>query len=569
MSSPVIVEAIRALIDRRDLTRLEAAAAMEALMSGAATAVQVAAFLTALRMKGETVEELIGLAEVMRLKAVRVRTRGVEAALAGTDREMLIDTCGTGGDASGTFNVSTATAFVVAGAGLKVAKHGNRSVSSLCGSADVVETLGVNLDLTPAKVGQCIDQVGIGFLYAPLLHTAMKHVMPARREMGIRTVFNILGPLTNPAGANAQVIGVYSRTLVEPLARVLAELGTIRAFVVHGADGLDEISTTGESWTAEVREGLVRTSAVRPEDFGVPRAAIADLRGGDREAERRDHPADPGRGSRPAARHGRGQRGRRARGRGAGARLQGRGAAGRPLDRQRRGPRQAGGARPRLARAGPGEGVAVTDAAGPLGAAVALAVASGLSLYGTVFVAGLAIRLGWVQLGPAFASLGALSDPVVLSVAGVLFAVEFLADKVPIVDSVWDAIHTVIRPVGGALLASRALGELSPVAEVLMLLLLGGATLATHAAKATTRLAVNASPEPVSNVVVSLAENGLVALAVWLALTHPLLALGAGLVALALAVTLVVWLGRRALGVLARYRGRGSGRASGGRVGRA
>ena len=211
----------------------------------------------------------------------------------------------------------------------------------------------------------------------------------------------------------------------------------------------------------------------------------------------------------------------------------------------------------------------MTDGAGPLGTAVALAVASGLSLYGTVFVAGLAIRLGWVQLGPAFASLGALSDPVVLSVAGVLFAVEFLADKVPVVDSVWDAIHTVIRPVGGALLASRALGELSPVAEVLMLLLLGGATLATHAAKASTRLAVNASPEPVSNMVVSLAENGLVALAVWLALTHPLLALGAGLVALALAVTLVVWLGRRALGALARYRGGGSARKSGGRVGSA
>ena len=283
MSSPVIVEAIRALVERRDLTRLEAAAAMEALMSGAATAVQVAAFLTALRMKGETVEELIGLAEVMRLKAVRVRTRGeVEAALTGTDREMLIDTCGTGGDATGTFNVSTATAFVVAGAGLKVAKHGNRSVSSLCGSADVVETLGVNLELTPAKVAQCIDEVGIGFLYAPLLHTAMKHVMPARREMGIRTVFNLLGPLTNPAGANAQVIGVYSRGLVEPLARVLAELGTFRAFVVHGADGLDEISTTGESWVAEVREGTVRPAVLRPEDFGVPRATIADLRGGDR-----------------------------------------------------------------------------------------------------------------------------------------------------------------------------------------------------------------------------------------------------------------------------------------------
>jgi anthranilate phosphoribosyltransferase len=284
MSSPIIVEAVRALVERRDLSRLEAAAAMEAIMSGQATHAQVAAFLTALRMKGETVDELVGFAEVMRLKVARVRTRGeVAAGLTGTDREMLIDTCGTGGDASGTFNVSTATAFVVAGAGLKVAKHGNRSVSSLCGSADVVETLGVNLDLPPQKVAECVDQVGIGFLYAPLLHTAMKHVMPARREMGIRTVFNMLGPLTNPAGANAQVIGVYAGSLVEPLARVLAELGTIRAFVVHGADGLDEISTTGESALAEVREGVVRTGLVRPEDFGVSRASIADLTGGDRE----------------------------------------------------------------------------------------------------------------------------------------------------------------------------------------------------------------------------------------------------------------------------------------------
>jgi anthranilate phosphoribosyltransferase len=196
---------------------------------------------------------------------------------------MLIDTCGTGGDASGTFNVSTATAFVVAGAGLRVAKHGNRSVSSLCGSADVVETLGISIELSPAKVARCVDEVGIGFLYAPLLHTAMKHVMAARREMGVRTVFNMLGPLTNPAGANAQVIGVYAATLTEPLARVLAELGTIRAFVVHGADGLDEISNTGESHIAEVHEGVVRSSRVRPEDFGMPRAAIADLQGGDRQ----------------------------------------------------------------------------------------------------------------------------------------------------------------------------------------------------------------------------------------------------------------------------------------------
>ncbi len=284
MTSPIIVEALRTLMEKKDLTRLEAAAAMDAIMSGAATNAQIAAFLTALRMKGETVEELIGFAQVMRQKAVRVRTRGEEvAALTGTDREMLIDTCGTGGDAAGTFNVSTATAFVVAGAGLKVAKHGNRSVSSLCGSADVVETLGINLELPPAKVARCIDEVGIGFLYAPLLHTAMKHVMAARREMGVRTVFNMLGPLTNPAGANAQVIGVYSDALTEPLARVLAELGTIRAFVVHGADGLDEISNTGESHIAEVREGVVRSFKVRPEDFGMTRAAIADLQGGDRE----------------------------------------------------------------------------------------------------------------------------------------------------------------------------------------------------------------------------------------------------------------------------------------------
>jgi anthranilate phosphoribosyltransferase len=284
MTSPVITEAVRGLIERRNLTRLEAAGAMQAIMSGEATHIQIAAFLTALRMKGETIDELIGFAEVMRQKAVRVRTRGQEvAAMTGTDRDMLIDTCGTGGDVSSTFNVSTATAFVVAGAGVRVAKHGTRAISSLCGSADVVETLGVSLDLTPAQVGRCVDEVGIGFLYAPLLHTAMRHVMTARREMAVRTVFNILGPLTNPAGANAQVIGVYSPALTEPIARVLSELGTVRAFVVHGADGLDEISTTGESRVSEVREGAVRNFPVRPEDLGLPRATLKDLRGGDRE----------------------------------------------------------------------------------------------------------------------------------------------------------------------------------------------------------------------------------------------------------------------------------------------
>ena len=297
MTSPIITEAVRTLVERRDLTRIEASAAMDAIMSGVATNAQIAAFLTALRMKGETVEELIGFAQVMRSKVARVRTRGDEVAgraghgvagLTGTDREMLVDTCGTGGDASGTFNISTATAFVVAGAGLKVAKHGNRSMSgltaaSLCGSADVVEALGVNLELSAAQVGRCVDEVGIGFLYAPLLHTAMKHVMAARREVGFRTVFNLLGPLTNPAGANAQIIGVAAASLTEPLARVLAELGTLRAFVVHGADGLDEISSTGESRISEVREGMVRTFTVRPEDFDLPRSSLADLRGGDRE----------------------------------------------------------------------------------------------------------------------------------------------------------------------------------------------------------------------------------------------------------------------------------------------
>jgi anthranilate phosphoribosyltransferase len=283
VTSPIITEAMRALVERKDLSRIEAAGAMDAIMSGAATDAQIAAFLTALRMKGETVEELIGFAQVMRQKVVKVRIRGSELVGAtGTDREMLIDTAGTGGDASGTFNVSTATAFVVAGAGLKVAKHGNRSMSSLCGSADVVETLGIKIELSPAKIARCVEEIGIGFLYAPLLHTAMKHVMTARREMGVRTVFNLLGPLTNPAGANAQVIGVSSESFTEPLARVLAELGTLRAFVVHGADGLDEISNTGPSRISEVREGTVRNSTVRPEDFGLARASIQDLRGGDR-----------------------------------------------------------------------------------------------------------------------------------------------------------------------------------------------------------------------------------------------------------------------------------------------
>ena len=277
----MIVNAIRTVVERKDLSRDEAFAVMDAIMSGQATDAQIAAFLTALRMKGETVEELIGFARVMREKVSPVKTRArVQTSLSGTDREMLVDTCGTGGDATGTFNVSTATAFVVAGAGIPVAKHGNRSVSSLCGSADVVEALGVRLDLPPERVGRCVDEVGIGFCYAPLLHKAMKYVMLARKEIRIRTVFNILGPLTNPAHALAQVIGVYDGRLTEVMAHVLKELGTVRAFVVHGEDGLDEISNTCESRISELRHNDVRTYTICPEDFGLPRARLADLQGG-------------------------------------------------------------------------------------------------------------------------------------------------------------------------------------------------------------------------------------------------------------------------------------------------
>ena len=277
-----ITEGIQKVVAGRHLSRSEAESLMNEIMSGRATHAQIAAFLTALRMKCETVEELIGFARVMREKASRVSPRSmVDAAFSGTDREMLVDTCGTGGDATGTFNISTATAFVVAGAGVRVAKHGNRSVSSLCGSADVVEALGIRIDLPPEAVARCIDEAGIGFLYAPLLHEAMRYVVLARREMKIRTVFNLLGPICNPARATAQVLGVYDEDLTEVMAQVLCELGTRRAFVVHGADGLDEITTSGESKISEVTDGGVRTYYVTPEDFGIARAPISALRGGD------------------------------------------------------------------------------------------------------------------------------------------------------------------------------------------------------------------------------------------------------------------------------------------------
>jgi len=277
-----ITEAVRRVVDGRHLERHEAASVMDQVMSGKATDAQIAALLTGLRMKCETVEELTGFAQVIRAKASPVRPKSsVAAAFSGTDREMLVDTCGTGGDAAGTFNISTATAFVVAGAGIRVAKHGNRSVSGPCGSADVVEALGISIDLSPDGVARCIDEVGIGFLYAPLLHSAMRYVMLARREMRIRTVFNLLGPLCNPAQANAQVLGVYSEKLTETMAQVLCALGARRAFVVHGSDGLDEITIGGETKISEVRHGQVRTYYLTPEDFGIDRAPISAIQGGD------------------------------------------------------------------------------------------------------------------------------------------------------------------------------------------------------------------------------------------------------------------------------------------------
>jgi len=277
-----IVDAIRRVVEGQHLSRSEAESVMNEIMTGNATDAQIAAFLTALRMKCETVEELIGFAMVIREKASPVRPqRIVAASFSGTDREMLVDTCGTGGDATGTFNISTATAFVVAGAGIRVAKHGNRSVSSVCGSADVVEALGIRIDLPAEAVARCIDEIGIGFLYAPLLHEAMRYVVLARREMKIRTVFNLLGPICNPARATAQVLGVYDEDLTEIMAQVLCELGTEKAFVVHGSDGLDEITISGESKISEVRDGDVRTYYVTPEDFGISRARISEIQGGD------------------------------------------------------------------------------------------------------------------------------------------------------------------------------------------------------------------------------------------------------------------------------------------------
>ncbi len=250
----------------------EAASVMEDIMQGEATPAQFGAFVTALRLKGETVDEIVGLAKTMRAKAIPV-----------TITEPVVDTCGTGGDGSHTFNISTAAAFVAAGTGLKVAKHGNRAMSSQCGSADVLEALGVRLDLNAEQVQRCLQEVGIGFMFAPSFHPAMKYASAPRREIGIRTVFNIIGPLTNPAGAKAQVLGVADGSLLEKLALVLQSLGCNHALVVHGEDGLDEITVTGKTQVCELKDGRIKSYSISPEDFGLSRASLDNLKGGSAE----------------------------------------------------------------------------------------------------------------------------------------------------------------------------------------------------------------------------------------------------------------------------------------------
>jgi anthranilate phosphoribosyltransferase len=279
----MILDALHRIANHREsLSREEARAVMTEVLTGQCTEAQIGALLVALHMKGETVEEIVGFAEAIRAAATPLELHADQVLDAsGTGRDALVDTCGTGGDASGTFNISTATAFVVAGAGVRVAKHGNRSVTSKCGSADVMEALGVKIDLPPTRIAACLEEVGIAFLFAPAMHSAMKYVQKARRDLRLRTVFNLLGPLTNPARATCQVVGVYSSDLVEKLAEALSMLGLHRALVVHGSDGLDEITITGPTRIAEVREGQVRTYEVTPEEFGLERAPLTEIFGGD------------------------------------------------------------------------------------------------------------------------------------------------------------------------------------------------------------------------------------------------------------------------------------------------
>jgi anthranilate phosphoribosyltransferase len=278
-----IKEALQKIIKGQDLTLEETKDVFEEIMTGLATEAQIGAFITALRLKGETAAEITGAAQIMRNKAIKLDVKtgiDIDAEDINLDDETIIDTCGTGGSGTNTFNVSTACAFIVAGCGLKVAKHGNRSVSSECGSADVLKELGVNIDLEPKKVAQCVKKIGIGFLYAPLFHGAMKYAIGPRREIGIRTIFNVLGPLTNPANANSQVLGVYNEDLTETIAEVLKNLGVRRAFVVCGANKLDEITITGPTKVSEVRDNKIKTYYIKPEDFNIKKCSLEDLRGG-------------------------------------------------------------------------------------------------------------------------------------------------------------------------------------------------------------------------------------------------------------------------------------------------
>ena len=268
-----LIEYLHRIVAGQNLSEEQAHEAMMTILRGEASTPQIAAFLVGLRMKGETVAELVGFARAMRQMAQRVPVE--------LGSEPLLDTCGTGGDGAGTFNISTVAAFVVAGAGVRVAKHGNRSISSACGSADLMDRLGMKLALDPAELARAIREVGIGFLFAPALHPAMRHAQPARLELKMRTVFNLLGPLANPAGANVQIVGAPSAAAARLMAQALAQLGLYRGFVVHGSDGLDEITTTGPTLVLEIASGAVREYTVTPDDFGLPAASAEDLRGGD------------------------------------------------------------------------------------------------------------------------------------------------------------------------------------------------------------------------------------------------------------------------------------------------
>jgi anthranilate phosphoribosyltransferase len=268
MLKPFIAKAI----NRTDLSAEQAQEAMNIIMTGQATPAQIGAYLVALRMKGETVDEITGSARAMRANALKVELADRSAP--------IYDTAGTGGDGAHTFNISTAAAFVIAATGRRVAKHGNRAASSQCGSADVLAALGVNLDLTPEQVGQAVNEIGIGFMFAPKFHPAMKHAIGPRKEIGQRTIFNVLGPLTNPAGADIQLMGIYSPSLTEPIARVLGDLGAHAALVIHGAGGVDELNPCGTNRISHLKDGAVRTYSLDPADLDLPRASVADLRGG-------------------------------------------------------------------------------------------------------------------------------------------------------------------------------------------------------------------------------------------------------------------------------------------------